>query len=95
MLALPDEAGAGVMFPIDTETGFPRTVLIDAAWGLGETVVQGMMEPDEYHMFKPLIDQPAVVFGADLFCGSMRSLCIAMDAPTARFDPYLSAHRWS
>jgi pyruvate, water dikinase len=53
-----DKAGAGVMFSIDTETGFPRTVLIDAAWGLGETVVQGMVEPDEYHVFKPLLDQP-------------------------------------
>ena len=51
-----DKAGAGVMFSIDTETGFPRTVLIDAAWGLGETVVQGMVEPDEYHVFKPLLD---------------------------------------
>jgi pyruvate, water dikinase len=50
-----DKAGSGVMFSIDTETGFPRTVLISAAWGLGETVVQGMVEPDEYHVFKPLL----------------------------------------
>jgi len=55
-----DKAGAGVMFSIDTETGFPRTVLIDAAWGLGETVVQGMVEPDEYHVFKPLLENPAL-----------------------------------
>ena len=48
-----DLAGAGVMFSIDTETGFPRAVLIDAAWGLGETVVQGRVEPDEYLVFKP------------------------------------------
>ena len=53
-----DKAGAGVMFSIDTETGFPRTVLIEAAWGLGETVVQGMVEPDAYHVFKPLLDRP-------------------------------------
>jgi len=59
-MVLADKAGAGVMFSIDTETGFPRTVLIDAAWGLGETVVQGMVEPDEYHVFKPLLDNPAV-----------------------------------
>jgi pyruvate,water dikinase len=52
-----DLAGSGVMFSIDTETGFPDTVLIDAAWGLGETVVQGMVEPDEYHVFKPLLDK--------------------------------------
>jgi pyruvate, water dikinase len=50
-----DKAGAGVMFSIDTETGFPRTVLINAAWGLGETVVQGIVDPDEYHVFKPLL----------------------------------------
>ncbi|HEX2332462.1 MAG TPA: phosphoenolpyruvate synthase [Burkholderiales bacterium] len=56
-----DSAGSGVMFSIDTETGFPRTVLIDAAWGLGETVVQGMVEPDEYHVFKPLLDDPKLV----------------------------------
>ena len=50
-----DKAGAGVMFSIDTETGFPKTVLITAAWGLGETVVQGMVDPDEYQVFKPLL----------------------------------------
>ena len=52
-----DLAGSGVMFSIDTETGFPRSVLINAAWGLGETVVQGMIDPDEYHVFKPLLEQ--------------------------------------
>ena len=41
-----DEAGAGVMFSIDTETGFDRVVLINAALGLGESVVQGAVEPD-------------------------------------------------
>lgn len=55
-----DKAGSGVMFSIDTETGFPRTVLISAAWGLGETVVQGMVEPDEYHVFKPLLAKPGL-----------------------------------
>ncbi|MEQ8388176.1 MAG: phosphoenolpyruvate synthase [Alphaproteobacteria bacterium] len=50
-----DKAGSGVMFSIDTETGFPGSVLINAAWGLGETVVQGMVDPDEYHVFKPLL----------------------------------------
>ncbi|MFW5654326.1 MAG: phosphoenolpyruvate synthase [Roseicyclus sp.] len=53
-----DLAGSGVMFSIDTETGFPRSVLITGAWGLGETVVQGMVDPDEYHVFKPLLDRP-------------------------------------
>ena len=56
-MARADLAGSGVMFSIETETGFPRSVLITAAWGLGETVVQGMVDPDEYHVFKPLLDQ--------------------------------------
>jgi pyruvate,water dikinase len=54
-----DLAGSGVMFSIDTETGFPKSALINAAWGLGETVVQGMVDPDEYQVFKPLLGEPA------------------------------------
>jgi pyruvate,water dikinase len=54
-----DKAGAGVMFSIDTETGFPRTVVINAAWGLGDTVVGGRVDPDEYRVFKPLLDEPS------------------------------------
>ncbi len=50
-----DIGGAGVMFSIDTETGFDRLVMIDAAWGLGENVVQGAVDPDEYQVFKPLL----------------------------------------
>ena len=48
-----DKAGAGVMFTIDTDNGFPDVVVINAAWGLGETVVQGSVTPDEYVVFKP------------------------------------------
>jgi len=50
-----DLAGAGVMFSIDTESGFPRAAVINAAWGLGETVVQGAVDPDKYVLFKPLL----------------------------------------
>ncbi len=56
-----DIGGSGVMFSIDTETGFERVVLIDAAWGLGETVVQGIVDPDEYQVFKPLLAREDVV----------------------------------
>ncbi len=56
-----DLGGSGVMFSIDTETGFPDVVLIDAAWGLGENVVQGSVDPDEYQVFKPLLNEPARV----------------------------------
>ncbi|OGY45248.1 MAG: phosphoenolpyruvate synthase [Candidatus Buchananbacteria bacterium RIFCSPHIGHO2_01_FULL_39_8] len=52
-----DKAGSGVMFTIDTESGFRGTVLIDAAWGLGENVVQGKVNPDEYYVFKPTLEK--------------------------------------
>jgi pyruvate,water dikinase len=50
-----DLAASGVMFSIDTETGFPEVVLINAAYGLGENVVQGSVNPDEYYVFKPTL----------------------------------------
>jgi pyruvate,water dikinase len=53
-----DKAGSGVMFTIDTETGFREVAVINAAWGLGENVVQGTVNPDEYMAFKPLLDKP-------------------------------------
>jgi len=56
-----DLGSAGVMFSIDTETGFDKIVLINAAWGLGENVVQGAVDPDEYEVFKPhLKDLPLI-----------------------------------
>jgi pyruvate,water dikinase len=53
-----DAGGSGVMFSIDTETGFPDVVVISAAWGLGETVVQGAVDPDKYVVFKPFLTNP-------------------------------------
>ncbi|TKS62335.1 MAG: phosphoenolpyruvate synthase [Nitrospira sp.] len=50
-----DLATSGVMFSIDTETGFRDAVLINAAYGLGENVVQGTVNPDEYYVFKPTL----------------------------------------
>lgn len=50
-----DLAASGVMFTIDTETGFREAVLINAAYGLGENVVQGSVNPDEYYVFKPTL----------------------------------------
>jgi pyruvate,water dikinase len=51
-----DKAAAGVMFTIDTETGFEDALIINAAWGLGENVVQGSVNPDETVVFKPLLE---------------------------------------
>ncbi|WP_456426487.1 phosphoenolpyruvate synthase [Rhodocaloribacter sp.] len=50
-----DKAGSGVLFTLDTETGFRDVVLINAAWGLGENVVKGTVDPDQYMVFKPLL----------------------------------------
>jgi pyruvate,water dikinase len=55
-----DLGSAGVMFSIDTETGFDKIVLINAAWGLGENVVQGAVDPDEYEIFKPFLSNAAI-----------------------------------
>jgi pyruvate,water dikinase len=50
-----DVGAAGVMFSLDTESGFRDAVLINAAYGLGENVVQGAVNPDEYYVFKPTL----------------------------------------
>lgn len=64
-----DLAGSGVMFSIDTETGFPRVALINAAWGLGENVVQGAVDPDEYEVFKPFLTDAALTPIIEKKCG--------------------------
>ncbi|KAK5441905.1 hypothetical protein LTS15_011170 [Exophiala xenobiotica] len=56
-----DLSGSGVMFSIDTESGFDKVVLINAAWGLGENIVQGTVNPDEYQVYKPLLVNPQYV----------------------------------
>jgi pyruvate,water dikinase len=50
-----DLASSGVMFTIDTESGFEDVVFITAAYGLGENIVQGLVNPDEYYVFKPTL----------------------------------------
>ena len=50
-----DLSSSGVMFTIDTETGFKEAILINAAYGLGENIVQGSVNPDEYSVFKPTL----------------------------------------
>ena len=51
-----DRGAAGVMFTIDTESGFDQVVFITASYGLGETVVQGAVNPDEFYVHKPILD---------------------------------------
>ncbi len=58
-----DTAASGVMFTIDTESGFDQVVFITSAYGLGETVVQGQVNPDEFYVYKPALREgrPAIV----------------------------------
>lgn len=58
-----DKAASGVMFTLDTESGFDQVVFITAAWGLGEMVVQGAVNPDEFYVHKPTLaaGRPAIV----------------------------------
>ncbi|MBK8162637.1 MAG: phosphoenolpyruvate synthase [Gammaproteobacteria bacterium] len=52
-----DLGSSGVIFTIDTETGFRDAVFITAAYGLGENVVQGKVNPDEFYVYKPMLEQ--------------------------------------
>ncbi|MFW5454596.1 phosphoenolpyruvate synthase [Thioalkalivibrio sulfidiphilus] len=58
-----DVGASGVMFTLDTESGFRDAVFITGAWGLGETVVQGAVNPDEFHVYKPALSagRPAIL----------------------------------
>ena len=58
-----DLAASGVMFTLDTESGFPDVVFITASYGLGEMVVQGAVNPDEFYVHKPMLEKgrPAIV----------------------------------
>src|SRR5690242_19147244 len=58
-----DRGAAGVMFTLDTESGFDQVVIITAAYGLGETVVQGAVNPDEFYVYKPNLaaDRPPIL----------------------------------
>jgi pyruvate, water dikinase len=58
-----DLASAGVMFTIDTESGFDQVVFITSAYGLGEMVVQGAVNPDEFYVHKPTLEKkkPSIV----------------------------------
>jgi pyruvate,water dikinase len=58
-----DTGASGVMFTIDTESGFDQVVFITSSWGLGEAVVAGAVNPDEFYVYKPNIDaqRPAIL----------------------------------
>ncbi len=74
-----DLASSGVMFTMDTESGFDQVVFITSSYGLGETVVQGAVNPDEFYVFKPTLKEgkPAIIRRA------MGSKLIKMEFTTA------------
>lgn len=59
LMVRADVGASGVMFSIETETGYPNVVVLSGTWGLGETVVQGMVNPDKFMVFKPLLGDPS------------------------------------
>ncbi|WP_299649251.1 phosphoenolpyruvate synthase [uncultured Tateyamaria sp.] len=90
-----DTGGSGVMFSIDTETGFPDVVLINAAWGLGENVVQGAVDPDEYQVFKPFLDNADLSPILEKRCGAKAIKMIYGADSTPRNVPTSKAEQQS
>jgi len=71
-----DKAGAGVMFSVDKDTGFPDMVVITAAWGLGESVVQGEVIPDEYRVYKLLLEHTSSIPIVEKVIGNKRKKAV-------------------
>lgn len=65
-----DMDSAGVMFTLDTESGFPDVVMINGSWGLGESVVKGSVNPDRYMVYKPLLKNASLRPILERTCGS-------------------------
>ncbi|WP_327365572.1 phosphoenolpyruvate synthase [Streptomyces sp. NBC_01217] len=71
-----DLAGAGVIFTLDPESGFPEVIVVSAAWGLGETVVSGRVDPDEHTVFKPSLKDRAPDPVIDVRIGAKRKKAV-------------------
>ena len=97
-----DLGAAGVMFTMDTESGFDQVVFITASYGLGETVVQGAVNPDEFYVHKPMLEQGKraiirrnlgskliqMVFASDEEKASTGKLVNTVDVPTEQRNRY-------
>jgi len=88
LMVRSDKGGSGVMFSIDTETGFDKVVVINGAWGLGESVVQGIVDPDEYRVFKPFLEKQTLqpVIGKQLGAKALKMI-YASGAQTIKSVP--------
>jgi pyruvate,water dikinase len=78
-----DEAASGVLFTIDTESGFDKVILITASYGLGDPIVKGQVDPDEFYVYKPNLEKN---YSAILrrILGSKREKMIFADSPDIR-----------
>lgn len=87
-----DKAASGVIFTLDTESGFDQVIFITAAYGLGETVVQGIINPDEFYVHKPMLrkNKKAVISRK---LGSKESKMIYSDDDFVKTIPVDTAER--
>lgn len=76
-----DKACAGVCFTLDPETGFDNIILITGAWGLGENVVQGNVNPDEFYVFKPTLKLGKYPLISKKLGSKNQTMVYAEDAP--------------
>ena len=95
-----DLGASGVMFTLDTESGFDQVVLINSAYGLGETVVQGAVNPDEFYVFKPsLRDGKRAIIRRNLGTKVIKMIFATMQrdsSPVQTVDvPLAERHRFS
>ena len=97
LMVRSDIGGSGVMFSIDTESGFDQVVLINAAWGLGENVVQGAVSPDEYQVYKPFLNKPELkpIVRKTLGAKKIKMIYGGANGPSTRNVPTSKAERVS
>lgn len=79
-----DKGASGVMFTVDTESGFRDVVLVNGVWGLGEMIVQGRVTPDEFLVFKPSLATGSVQPIIDKVLGDKRQKMICPLKPAGR-----------
>lgn len=79
-----DKGAAGVIFTLDTESGFPEVILINAIYGLGELIVKGVVDPDQYLVYKPLLKEKGLVPIVEKTMGLKQKKLICKGNKTAR-----------
>ncbi|MDF2493260.1 phosphoenolpyruvate synthase [Sphingomonas sp.] len=92
LMVRSDLAGSGVMFTLDPETGFPKVAVVSAAWGLGETVVQGSVDPDIFTVFKPLANDAHLVPIVERKLGAKAQKMIFHQGGSARTKTVETSH---